>query len=264
MADSAPESAPAASGPVDPEPLLTVPLKLELDDKPASPRPTPTAPPAALPPARQEPKSRDDEEDDGWEPRRPRRRHRDFDPCPRCREDVRRGAVVCPYCGLDLEVQGDGYSRQRRVRLDAEPHRGSTIFGLGVASIVMTVVYLFPIGIPLGIAAWVMARRDLRKMDAGVMDPGGRRKTRDGKTCGIVGVCINALFALGLGLIFVLVWAVDETERTARPVAPRRSRGRNPGSRPRRPAAGAAQQLYADRPGRPDRPAARRRPARHR
>ncbi len=207
---SLPEPAPAS-----PDPLLTVPLSLELDDGPVTRQPAASPAPAEPPPARR--REPEPKHDDTWDEPPRRRRRRDFEPCPRCRRDVRRGAVVCPYCELDLEIQGDGRSRQQRVRLDAEPHRGGTVFGLGVTSLVLTVFYLFPIGIPLGIVAWVMANRDLRKMEAGVMDPSGRKKTRDGKTCGIVGICINAFYSLGVVGIFVLVGLFEHAASTPPP-----------------------------------------------
>jgi len=219
-----PEAAPVpAPAPAGPEPLLTVPLRLELDDGPVTSRPAASAPPAEPPPPPARRREPEPDYDDDWDERPRRRRRRDFDPCPRCREDVRRGAVVCPYCGLDLEEQGDGTTRQRRVRLDAEPHRGSTVYGLGVASLVVTVLwFLFPIGIPLGIVAWVMGHRDLRKMEEGVMDPAGRKKTRDGRTCGIIGACINGLFGLGGVLVVVLMLVINEAAPAPvkRPIPP--------------------------------------------
>jgi hypothetical protein len=121
---------------------------------------------------------------------------------------VRRGAVVCPFCGLDLEEQGDGYTRRAPVRRDAEPHRGGVIQALGIVSLVMGVIwFLFPIGLPLGIAAWVMGHRDLRKMEDGTMDPNGRKKTRDGRLCGIVGTvlcCAIAAFVLFMIAMIVM------------------------------------------------------------
>ncbi len=59
---------------------------------------------------------------------------------------------------------------------------------------------------PLGIAPWIMGGGDLKKMDAGAMDPSGRSLTNAGRICGIVAICLLgisvlifiALFALGL------------------------------------------------------------------
>jgi predicted Zn finger-like uncharacterized protein len=204
-----PAPAPAAAGP---EPLLNVPLRLELDDQPPAPRPAAEAPrPAEPEPPRR--RREPDDEDDRDEPRRRRGSER----CPGCGEDVRRGAAVCRYCGFDLEAEDDGAPR-RRVRLDAEPHRAGTVQGLGIASLVLAAFYIFPIGIPLGIAAWVMGRRDLAKMGAGVMDPGGRKKTKDGWMCGLIGTCVNGFWAVTCGGVILL--AVLEEQSASRTPPP--------------------------------------------
>jgi hypothetical protein len=178
----------AQPAPVSASPMLNVPLQLEIDEKP--------------------PGSGDKQD----EPRRDRirRRRRDFEPCPRCGDDIRRGAVACPYCGYDLEEQADGYTRLEPVRRDAEPHRGRAIQALGIGSLVCAAFYFFPIGLPLGIAAWVMGRRDLKKMDAGVMEPNGRRKTRDGWLCGVIGTILNGLWALSCGGFVGMIILVEE------------------------------------------------------
>ena len=48
------------------------------------------------------------------------------------------------------------------------PHRGRLILTLGVLSFVIA-------GVLTGIPAWVMGSGDLKKMDAGIMDPRGPR-----------------------------------------------------------------------------------------
>jgi hypothetical protein len=219
---AAPEPAPAAS-PEEPAPALNVALKLELDDEPAA------GPPPAPPPPRESPRRTEDEkprrrrerdlEDDDEDDRPRRRRRGEFEPCPRCREDIRRGAVVCPYCGLDLEIQGDGYTRQKRVRMDAEPHRGGMIQALGIASLIMAVIwFLFWIGLPMGVAAWAMGRRDLRKMDNGEMDPNGRKKTKDGWLCGMIGAILSAAVGLvALGIISMIILDTSQPHNNPQP-----------------------------------------------
>jgi predicted Zn finger-like uncharacterized protein len=219
------EAAPAPQ-PAGPSPLLTVPVNLELGDAPAAPQPAPAAPPREAPQRRPD-RERDDDDDDDYDRRRGRsRRRRDFEPCPRCGDDVRRGAVACPHCGLDLEEQGDGYSRRGRVRLDAEPHRAGTVQALGIASLVLGACYVFPIGFPLGIAAWVMGRRDLKKMEDGVMDPDGRKKTRDGWLCGLVGTLLNAVWAVCcVGLVMLIVAEASSSPPVPPPPPPVRLGG---------------------------------------
>jgi hypothetical protein len=60
---------------------------------------------------------------------------------------------------------------------------------------------------PLGIVAWVMANGDLKKMDAGTMDPEGRGNTQAGKICGIISVCL-ALVGFVIWFLFMVLFAV--------------------------------------------------------
>src|ERR1043166_793320 len=79
-----------------------------------------------------------------------------------------------------------------------KPHRGTLILVLGILSLVICQ--------PLGIAAWVMGKGDLKQIDAGAMDPSGRSLTNAGRICGMIGtilfalsvVAVIALFALGV------------------------------------------------------------------
>ena len=54
---------------------------------------------------------------------------------------------------------------------------------------------------PLGVAAWIMGRSDLKSIDAGVMDPTGRGLTMAGMVCGII-----ASILLIISLCFVVLW----------------------------------------------------------
>jgi hypothetical protein len=58
---------------------------------------------------------------------------------------------------------------------------------------------------PLGIVAWVMGSGDLKKMDAGLMDPEGRGITQAGK---IIGMVATILTIVGIALWFLLVFLV--------------------------------------------------------
>ena len=59
---------------------------------------------------------------------------------------------------------------------------------------------------PLGIIAWVMANGDLKKMNAGEMDPEGRGNTQAGKICGIISVCL-ALVGFVIWFLLVVLFA---------------------------------------------------------
>ncbi len=64
------------------------------------------------------------------------------------------------------------------------PHRGTLILVLGIIGIVCCCFIT-------GIIAWVMGNNDLRKIDAGRMDPSGRGLTQAGKICGMVSVILT-------------------------------------------------------------------------
>lgn len=69
-----------------------------------------------------------------------------------------------------------------------QPHRGSVILVLGILGIVLCFI--------CGIFAWVMGNRDLRAIDAGLMDPAGRGMTNAGKICGMVGTILASVAIL--------------------------------------------------------------------
>jgi hypothetical protein len=76
-----------------------------------------------------------------------------------------------------------------------QPHRGGLILALGIIGIVLCFV--------CGIFAWVMGNTDLREMDAGRMDPGGRSLTQAGKICGIIGTILGLI-----GVAWALIWMI--------------------------------------------------------
>jgi hypothetical protein len=80
-------------------------------------------------------------------------------------------------------------------QFDGEPPRGTAILVMGVLS-------LFVLPLPLGLIAWLWANEDLKKMDAGVMDPEGRGSTQAGKVFGMISVILAAA-ALGLALLYL-------------------------------------------------------------
>jgi len=76
-----------------------------------------------------------------------------------------------------------------------QPHRGTMILVFGILGLVVCM--------PLGIVAWVMGSGDLKKMDAGLMDPEGRGITQAGK---IIGMVATILAIVGIALWFLLVF----------------------------------------------------------
>jgi hypothetical protein len=131
----------------------------------------------------------------------------------------------------ELEEEAGPWEEPGAVRRDCEPHRGAwllllawvalfcalcvTLFnGLNVVALVFGfIVYGLPqlltlVGLPLGAAAWIMARRDLIQMRAGVMDPAGEPSARLARKLGIVsvGLIVSStlcnVLALVLGFVF--------------------------------------------------------------
>lgn len=83
-----------------------------------------------------------------------------------------------------------------------KPHNGTMILVFGILGLLMCTIF--------GIIAWVMGNRDLKEMDAGVMDPAGRDNTKTGKILGMVGTII-AIVGVGLTIlisIFMLIFGL--------------------------------------------------------
>jgi uncharacterized membrane protein YjgN (DUF898 family) len=76
-----------------------------------------------------------------------------------------------------------------------EPHRATTILVLGILGIALCYI--------CGPIAWVMANKDIAKMNAGLMDPTGLEQTKAGKICGIIGTVF-----LILGTIFAVLYVI--------------------------------------------------------
>ena len=72
---------------------------------------------------------------------------------------------------------------------------------------VLAVTCVFSIiGLPTGIAAWVMGHRDLAMMREGVKDPAGRGLTQGGWICAIIGTCLNVMSVLAsLAMVCLMI-----------------------------------------------------------
>lgn len=69
-----------------------------------------------------------------------------------------------------------------------KPHRGSLILAFGILGLVVCQFF--------GIAAWLMANKDLEEMANGWMDPTGRDLTNGGRICGMVACALLVLSIL--------------------------------------------------------------------
>lgn len=108
----------------------------------------------------------------------------------------------------DLDEEERPWEKRGARRLDAEPHRGRLIQGLGWASLALAVTAFVTgiTGVPggvLGLTALVMAHRDLARMRQGLMDRRGEKRTRQGGDAGLVGALLSLLAtAVWIGVFF--------------------------------------------------------------
>lgn len=77
-----------------------------------------------------------------------------------------------------------------------QPHRGTTILVLGILGLVVCPI--------CGIIAWIMGNGDIKKIEAGQMDPEGLGQTKAGKICGIIATILSILFAVIYGIVIVI------------------------------------------------------------
>ena len=142
----------------------------------------------------------------------------------------------CYSCGrrlLDDDPDDDRPARRperMRPRRDCEPHRGGLILTFGIIACATLFVCwpLAPVALIFGILAWVMGGGDLRKINAGTMDPEGHGITQAGWICGIVGTALNGLAVLTCGgfIAFAIISDTQQQRNQPKfrnpPVAPRK------------------------------------------
>ena len=84
-------------------------------------------------------------------------------------------------------------------------HRGELILVFGILSFVVCAGF--------GVAAWIMGKGDLQKIDAGQMAPEGRGLTNAGKICGMISVILNIIvFAFIAVCLLVVLIAGNSTD----------------------------------------------------
>ena len=102
------------------------------------------------------------------------------------------------------------WERPGAVRRDCEPHRGQLVLKLADASLLLGAFALclgFVAGLAMafGAAAWALASRDLRRMQARLMDPGGLSGTALGRVRARAGVALSLYAALLWGWFLLVV-----------------------------------------------------------
>jgi hypothetical protein len=67
-----------------------------------------------------------------------------------------------------------------------------------------------PVGLFIALPTWVMGSKDMRKMNAGKMDPSGKGNTKGGLICGIIGTILSLMGLLLLIAAVVFEFSTDE------------------------------------------------------
>jgi hypothetical protein len=104
------------------------------------------------------------------------------------------------------DVPNDQASLLRR---DAEPHRGLLLEWMGGGSVICGVIGIcfFPlllVSLTLGLAAYFLARSDLKKIQAGLMTS-GRGQTQEAKRLAVAGILFSIVVVWLLSLIAVIL-----------------------------------------------------------
>lgn len=97
-------------------------------------------------------------------------------------------SMSAPTGGPSARPPLDGLGGSTPTGAATKPHRGTMILIFGIIGLVCCVIF--------GIVAWVMGKKDLAEMDAGLMDPSGRGLTNAGKILGIISVVLTLIYVI--------------------------------------------------------------------
>ena len=85
-----------------------------------------------------------------------------------------------------------------------QPHRGTTILVLGILGLVVCPI--------CGIIAWIMGNGDMKKIEAGQMDPEGLSQTKAGKICGMIATILAIVVTVIYGIVIVFAIVAGATQ----------------------------------------------------
>jgi hypothetical protein len=107
------------------------------------------------------------------------------------------------------------WERPGRVRRDALPHRAGLLDTLATTSLLCglsSICLVFPalIGLPIGVIAWLLARRELQDIQAGLVDHRGTERIAEAKDWAFKGtlLCLAVLVVDGLLLVWLNPYGV--------------------------------------------------------
>lgn len=103
------------------------------------------------------------------------------------------------------EVDERPWEQSTVVRRDCEPSRGRFLRHLVIVALgcSLSTYFCFAtglLGLPLGIAVWLMTKRDLAKMQAGLMDQDGKKETIEAQHDAVSCILLVGIPSLLLGL----------------------------------------------------------------
>ena len=104
-----------------------------------------------------------------------------------------------PHFVSDSETEDDRpWERPGALRRDCEPHRGEFLlllgrFSLALGCVSVCIPALSLMAILVGVVVLVLARRDLRSMGAGKMDPAGKSALLRAKGHGRLGILLGLI-----------------------------------------------------------------------
>ncbi len=126
--------------------------------------------------------------------------------CSPCGHQNESSATVCISCGkptasTEQKPRGTPAPASQVVE---EPGRGGLILTFGILSLIL----LGPI---LGIPAWVMGSRDMRKIRDGNLSPSSQGLTKTGMVLGIIGTFISTFTIIVMGIAIAIAFTMFKT-----------------------------------------------------
>lgn len=130
--------------------------------------------------------------------------------CSSCGCQNETDARFCISCGKPLRsLKQQALDNSQPTSSKAlEPGRGSTILTLGILSLAV----LGPI---LGIPAWVMGHRDLKKIRAGIIPISHQGSTNSGMILGIIGTFVSPFMIILVGIAIAVGITMFKTNAVA-------------------------------------------------